>query len=106
MIGTKFRVRAGDGSLGRACDGSSGRLRPSNIDAYLGSEAELERIVGQIREQWPNVQIILLADSGFCRSDLIDWCDANGVDYILGLSRSSRLIAKIRKQMKKEIYLV
>jgi hypothetical protein len=77
------------------------RLRPSNIDASLGAEAELERMVAQIREQWPDVQIILRGDSGFCRSDLMDWCDENGVDYILGLSRSSRLVAKIAKQMKK-----
>jgi hypothetical protein len=77
------------------------RLRPSNIDASLGTEAELERIVGQVREQWPEVQIIFRGDSGFCRSSLMDWCDANGVDYILGMSRSSRLVAKIAKQMKK-----
>ena len=77
------------------------RLRPSNIDASLGAEAELERMVVQIREQWPDVQIILRGDSGFCRSGLMDWCDENGVDYILGLSRSSRLVAKIAKQMKK-----
>jgi hypothetical protein len=77
------------------------RLRPSNIDASLGTEAELERIVGQVREQWPEVQIIFRGDSGFCRSRIMDWCDANGVDYILGMSRSSRLVAKIAKQMKK-----
>lgn len=77
------------------------RLRPSNIDASLGAEAELERIVGQIRGQWPEVQIIFRGDSGFCRSDLMDWCDEHGVDYILGLSRSSRLVARIASQMKK-----
>jgi hypothetical protein len=77
------------------------RLRPSNLDASLGSEAELERMVAQIREQWPDVQIILRGDSGFCRSDLMDWCDENGVDYIIGLSRTTRLVAKIAKQMKK-----
>jgi hypothetical protein len=77
------------------------RLRPSNIDGALGAEAELERMVAQIREEWPDVQIILRGDSGFCRSGLMDWCDENGVDYILGLSRSSRLVAKIAKQMKK-----
>lgn len=77
------------------------RLRPSNIDGSLGTEAELERIVAQIREQWPDVQIILRGDSGFCRPDLMDWCDANGVDYILGMGRTSRLVAKIAEQMKK-----
>jgi hypothetical protein len=77
------------------------RLRPSNIDASLGAEAELERIVFQIRQQWPDVQIIFRADSGFCRSDLLDWCDAHGVDYVVGMKRSTRLVAKIAKQMKK-----
>jgi len=77
------------------------RLRPSNIDGSLGAEAELERITAQIREEWPDVQIIFRGDSGFCRSDLMDWCDENGVDYILGMSRSSRLVAMIAKQMKK-----
>lgn len=77
------------------------RLRPSNIDASLGAVAELERMVGQIREQWSDVQIIFRGDTGFCRSDLMDWCDDNGVDYIIGFSRSSRLVAKIAKQLKK-----
>jgi hypothetical protein len=39
------------------------RLRPSNIDASAGSRGEIERIVRQIRQQWPKVRIILRADS-------------------------------------------
>ena len=35
------------------------RLRPSNIDGAEGSVAEVERIVGQIRQAWPPVRIIL-----------------------------------------------
>ena len=42
------------------------RLRPSNIDGAEGSVAEVERIVAQIRQAWPQVRIILRADSGFC----------------------------------------
>ncbi len=34
------------------------RLRPSNIDGAKGSVAEVERIVEQIREAWPEVRII------------------------------------------------
>jgi hypothetical protein len=55
------------------------RLRPSNIDGAKGSVAEVERIVGQIRQAWPQVRIILRGDSGFCRDELLSWCEAHGV---------------------------
>jgi hypothetical protein len=45
------------------------RLRPSNIDTAAGALKEIQRIVGQIRTRWPQVQIVLRADSGFCRGD-------------------------------------
>jgi hypothetical protein len=62
------------------------RLRPSNSDAYAGSLAEIERIVRQIRTAWPEVKIILRGDCGFCRNELMSWCEANGVDFVLGLA--------------------
>jgi hypothetical protein len=48
-----------------------GRLQPCNIDASAGSREEVERIVTQIRARWPEVRIILRADSGFCRNALM-----------------------------------
>ena len=77
------------------------RLRPSNIDAAKGSLEELVRIVGQIRDRWPDVQIIVRGDSGFARDDLMTWCEDNGVDYIFGLARNNRLVSKILKQLKR-----
>ena len=77
------------------------RLRPSNIDASKGSLEELVRIVGQIRQRWTDVQIIVRGDSGFARDDLMSWCEDNDVDYIFGLARNSRLVNKIIKQLKK-----
>ncbi|MBD3853426.1 MAG: IS1380 family transposase [Acidobacteria bacterium] len=77
------------------------RLRPSNIDAAKGSLEELERIVGQIRERWSDVQIIVRGDSGFARDDLMTWCEENGVDFIFGLARNNRLVKKIAKQLKR-----
>jgi len=47
------------------------RLRPSSIGPAVGSRKEVERIVKQIRQRWPEVVIILRGDSGFC-SDVID----------------------------------
>lgn len=67
------------------------RLRRSNIDASAGSVEELERIVGQIREAWPQVDIWVRADSGFARESLMRWCEHHGVEYIFGLARNPRL---------------
>jgi hypothetical protein len=67
------------------------RLRRSNIDASAGTVDELERIVAQIRESWPRVKILVRGDSGFARDALMNWCEANGVDYVFGLARNARL---------------
>jgi hypothetical protein len=66
-------------------------LRPSNIDAALHTRAILRLLVRRLRQVWPEVRIIIRGDSGFCRWRLMRWCDSNGVGYILGLARNSRL---------------
>jgi hypothetical protein len=76
------------------------RLRRSNIDSAKGSVQEIARIVEQIRSRWPRVRIVVRGDSGFCRDDLMSWCEANGVDYVLGLARNRRLEAKLDKTMQ------
>ena len=76
------------------------RLRPSNIDASAGALEEVERIVGQLRFTWPGVNIILRADSGFCRDALMSWCEKHHVGYVFGLARNDRLVKKLRKPMR------
>src|SRR3954447_20754634 len=71
------------------------RLRPSDIDACAGSVKHLERIVAQIREAWPEVKIVVRADSGFCREAILRWCEDNGVGYLIGLAKNPRLVAAI-----------
>src|SRR5450631_117384 len=75
------------------------RLREANHDASFGSLAEIRRIVAQIRAAWPKVKIILRGDSGFCRNELMSWCEANRVDYVFGLARNQRLRRIIGPQM-------
>src|SRR5437868_9780699 len=75
------------------------RLRPSNIDASAGSLEEIERIVRQLRERWPKVRIVLRADSGFAREELMAWCEANAVDYLFGLARNTRLVEEIKAEL-------
>src|SRR5438132_10665926 len=55
----------------------------------------MARIVARIRQRWPQVRIILRADSGFAREALMAWCEANGVDFIFGLARNVRLTRAI-----------
>jgi hypothetical protein len=75
------------------------KLRPANIDASAGAREEIAKIVAQIRERWPQVRILLRADSGFAREELMAWCEANDVDYLLGLARNARLSAEIETEL-------
>jgi len=75
------------------------KLRTSNIDAAAGSVEEVARIVGQIRSRWPTVKIVLRADSGFARETLMAWCEMNEVDFLFGLARNVRLVAKIEAEL-------
>jgi hypothetical protein len=71
------------------------KLRRSNIDASAGAKDEVARIVGQVRARWPRVKILLRADSGFARDELMTWCETNGIDYVFGLARNERLVGAI-----------
>ena len=61
----------------------------------------MERIVKQVRQHWPAVKIVLRADSGFCREELMAWCERkeNHVDYALGLARNKRLAKIVGAEM-------
>ncbi|MER9657585.1 IS1380 family transposase, partial [Mesorhizobium sp. M0152] len=76
------------------------KLRPANIDAAAGAVQEIERIVRQLRQRWPKVRIVLRADSGFARQELMAWCEANAVDYLLGLARNVRLVRHIAAELE------
>ena len=67
-----------------------GYLRPSNIDGAKHSWAILSLLVKALRKQWPGVEIIFRADSGFCRRRMLSWCERHGVKYVIGLAKNSR----------------
>ncbi|MFW8567375.1 IS1380 family transposase [Orrella sp. 11846] len=66
-------------------------LRNSRIDGAKHAAAIIKLLVTRLRQQWPDVQIIVRGDSGFCRQLLINWCERNQVHYVIGLARNSRL---------------
>jgi Transposase DDE domain group 1 len=75
------------------------KLRRSSIDASAGAVEEVERIVRQIRGRWPKTRIVLRADSGFARDELMVWAEQHRVDYVLGLARNSRLVGEIAAEL-------
>jgi hypothetical protein len=76
------------------------RLREANRDASAGSLPEIQRIVARIRVAWPEVKITLRGDSGFCRNELMSWCESHEVNFIIGLARNQRLRKIVGQQMR------
>jgi hypothetical protein len=76
------------------------KLRSAANDAADGAVQEVARIVAHIREVWPKTTIVIRADSGFCRDDLMTWCEENGVQYVLGMAGNERLTAQIKPELK------
>ena len=71
-------------------------LRPSNIDASKHAWSILSLLVKRLRKAWPGVRIVFRGDSGFCRHRMLDWCDRNGVRYIVGLARNAVLEREVQ----------
>jgi hypothetical protein len=76
------------------------KLRSSANEAADGAVQEVARIVGHIRQHWPRTTIVIRADSGFCRDDLMSWCEENGVQFVIGMASNERLVMKIAPEMK------
>jgi len=75
------------------------RLRPADKEPASGVLAELRRIVEQIRAAWPEVRIIIRGDSGFCRDEIMKYCEGHQLDYVLGLAKNSRLKKALQTEM-------
>lgn len=69
-------------------------LRSACRDAAYNAPAVLKCLVKRLRQQWPEVRIIVRADAGFCRPLLLSWCDRNQVDYVIGMTKNSVLNTK------------
>jgi Transposase DDE domain group 1 len=66
-------------------------LRPAKRPGGKEIRALLRRLLRAIRTNWPNTQILLRADSHYCCPETLDWCRANGLDYILGVAPTTTL---------------
>ena len=76
------------------------RLRQADEDPASGVLQELERIVTKLKSAWPGVRIIVRGDSGFCREEIMSYCEGESqIEYVLGLAKNSRLIKQIDTEM-------
>jgi hypothetical protein len=77
------------------------KLRRADIDAAAGVVEEVKRLVARIRARWPNTRILLRADSDFARDELMAWCEAHDVEFVLGLGKNERLLAEIAPELER-----
>ncbi len=76
------------------------RLGVASEDPASAVVQELERIVKKLRQGWPEVRMIVRGDSGFCRDEIMRYCEQNEkMDYVLGLAKNSRLNKEIDSEM-------
>jgi hypothetical protein len=66
-------------------------LRPAKRPGGAEIHAHLRRLVRAIRANWPDTRILIRGDSHYCGPLVIDWCRANGIDFILGVAPTSIL---------------
>jgi hypothetical protein len=71
-------------------DGETGHLitavlRPGDVHGSAFVVLVLRRLLRKLRAAWPDVAVELRADSGFAIPRLYAWCEANAVDYTIGL---------------------
>ena len=74
-------------------------LRPANLDEPVGLLKHLKRIATYLRHVWPNVDILVRGDSGFCREHLMRWCEENRVHFLFGLAKNKRLLRILGAEM-------
>src|SRR6516162_8132400 len=66
-------------------------LRPARRPGGKEIRAFLRRLLRAIRSHWPKTEILLRADSHYCTPETIDFCRANGLDFIFGVAPTSTL---------------
>jgi hypothetical protein len=66
-------------------------LRPAKRPGGKEIKAFLRRLLRAIRSNWPGTKITLRADSHYCCPETLDFCRANGLDYILGVAPTTTL---------------
>ena len=76
------------------------QLRSSAQGAAEGAVAALEQVLRAVRQRCKRARIVVRADSGFCREDILRWCEDKGVSYCIGFARNDKLVGMIERERK------
>jgi len=76
------------------------QLRTSDKDGADGVVAALEKIVATIRRRCCRARIIVRGDSGFCREEILAWCERQApvVYYCVGLAQNAVLVERLGRR--------
>ena len=98
-------LRRVESDRGKPLAGKS-TLNRLELTPAKGPEGRYKKIVADpagmdalLREAWPQGRITVRGDSGFCNDELMVWCEAEGIDYVLGLAKNARLKERIAREM-------
>ena len=70
--------------------------RTADQDGAAGTVPALEKIVAAIRKRCRHARIIVRADSGFCREEILAWREAQSEVYCgVGLQKNSVLVERL-----------
>lgn len=72
-------------------------LRPGTGAATRGVRGLLRRIVDQLRARFPRTLLRVRLDAGFAHPKLLDWLEAEGVEYVIGVPSNPRLAKRVRR---------
>jgi hypothetical protein len=70
-------------------------LRTGKTPSGIEVRGHLRRLFRRIRRHWPNTRITLRGDSHYGRPEVMEWCEANGVDYVFGLAGNAVLDKRV-----------
>ena len=81
-------------------------LRSSNIDGAKHGGAILKLLVQALRAKWPEVKIIFRCDGAFARRHILNWCEHNDINYLVGLAQNIRILkmAKPTLEQAQQLY--
>ena len=73
------------------------QLRTAAADGAAGTVPALTKILAAIRQRCPQARILVRADSGFCRDEILTWCEAQSdVYYLVGLPKNPVLLERLQ----------
>src|ERR1700735_2323527 len=70
-------------------------LRPGKTPGGVEVRAHLRRLVRHIRKRWTKTRITFRGDGHYARPEAMEWCEKNGVAYVLGLPGTKPLSKKV-----------